>query len=144
MPKRAAKRKAMGLDQNQGGKDVKPVEIQVNCRVASGGGTVCAVAGTRCFVLQRKLAGWTFLEEEWRELRVVTKKKDEHEHEDEQKPVVLEDAHSLSVRCCEVSPCGRYVATSGDDKVLRLWSGSGGAVDSPTQPTTTTSTSSSS
>ena len=138
MPKRAAKRKAMGLDQNQGGKDAKPVEIQVNCRVASGGGTVCAVAGTRCFVSSRGPGK----EEEWRELRVVTKKKDEHEHEheDEQKPVVLEDAHSLSVRCCEVSPCGRYVATSGDDKVLRLWSGSGGAVESPTQPTTTTTT----
>ena len=67
MPKRAAKRKAMGLDQNQGGKDAKPVEIQVNCRVASGGGTVCAVAGTRCFVSSRGPGK----EAEWRELRVV-------------------------------------------------------------------------
>ena len=42
-----------------GGKDAKPVEIQVNCRVARG--HQCAVAGTRCFVspeaLERKKSG---------------------------------------------------------------------------------------
>jgi U3 small nucleolar RNA-associated protein 13 len=31
------------------------------------------------------------------------------------------DGHSATVLCVDVSPCGRYLATSGKDKTMRLW-----------------------
>jgi U3 small nucleolar RNA-associated protein 13 len=31
------------------------------------------------------------------------------------------DGHSATVLCVDVSPCGRYLATCGKDKTMRLW-----------------------
>jgi U3 small nucleolar RNA-associated protein 13 len=31
------------------------------------------------------------------------------------------DGHSATVLCVEVSPCGRYIASCGKDKVMRIW-----------------------
>ncbi|QDZ23958.1 non-catalytic subunit of tRNA (guanine-N(7)-)-methyltransferase [Chloropicon primus] len=99
-----AKRKGEGAEAGQGNGNKKgktkenneKVEALVDVEVASGGGCVCVAAGAKLFVLRQG-------EPRWCELRGG------------------QGGDAAAVKCLAVSPCGRYVASAGNDKSLKVW-----------------------
>ena len=121
-----------------GKKDKPCVEASVRLNSARGGGVgvgvgvgVCS-AGSRVFLLsnEREGKGW--------ELKLKLKRggagtkgsnsvagsngSDGSDGKGEGEPETSCDAHEGHVKCLEVSECGRYVATAGEDKQIKLWS----------------------